>query len=172
MLANHLVRYQCTAAWEIECAIYLGHRPPELAANVGSTHIRPYLGISGCATVLWSERLQKSVNSAINPRCQHLSVENQDLEERIHKQNPVGLNWTGVQKNWFRRTIEAVAVQKRLNHYEGLGQVLSHQHMPKNTLFIKNTRIRCSLCNSTCKMKFHPASYWTPAKTAIVANGT
>lgn len=65
-------------------------------------------------------------------------MENQDLEESIHEQNSVWLNAAGVQEDRLWWAAEVVAVQNGLNHHQRLGQVLSHQHVSKSTIFSNN----------------------------------
>jgi hypothetical protein len=53
-------------------------------------------------------------------------MEDEYLEECVHKENTIRLYTACVQKDRLRRPAKAVAVQYWLDHDEGLCQVLSH----------------------------------------------
>lgn len=71
--------------------------------------------------------LDVGVERLTNNQIAYLSVENQELEKRVHEKNSIGLNRRRVQKNWFRGSVEGVSIQNGLNHDETLGQILTIQ---------------------------------------------
>lgn len=56
-------------------------------------------------------------------------MEYEYLEECVHQKNAVRLNAGSVQQYRLRWSIEAVAVEDRLDHDQTLGQVFSHQNV-------------------------------------------
>jgi hypothetical protein len=56
----------------------------------------------------------------------YLSMEDEYLEEGVHKENTIRLYAACVQKDWLWRPIETVAVQYWLDHDQGLSEVLAH----------------------------------------------
>jgi hypothetical protein len=56
----------------------------------------------------------------------YLSMEDEYLEEGVHKENTIRLYTACVQKDGLWRPVEAVAIQYWLDHDEGLSEVLAH----------------------------------------------
>ena len=54
----------------------------------------------------------------------------EDVEEGVHEQDPLGLNGRGVEQDRLGGPAERVGVQDGLNHDERLGQVLHQQAVP------------------------------------------
>ena len=65
--------------------------------------------------------------SSSSPLSDGLTVEDEDLEECVHEEDPVWLDAGGVEQHRLGRTIEAVAVEDWLDHDETLGEVLLGQ---------------------------------------------
>ena len=57
-------------------------------------------------------------------------MEDEQLEEGVHEQDPVGLDGRGVQQHRLWRPVERVRVQDGLDHDQALGQVFSGQAGP------------------------------------------
>ena len=57
----------------------------------------------------------------------HLPVEDEQLEEGVHEQDPVGLYGGGVQEDGLGRAVEGVGVQDGLDHHQAVRQVLPQQ---------------------------------------------
>ena len=53
----------------------------------------------------------------------HLSMVDQDMEERVKQQDSVWSNTAGIKKYRFWGPIEGVGVEYRLDHDQGLGEV-------------------------------------------------
>lgn len=54
--------------------------------------------------------------TGLTPLCYRLSVEDEDVEECIEKQDHIGLDRDTVKKDWLGRRVKCIGHESRLNH--------------------------------------------------------
>ena len=70
------------------------------------------------------------------PRRNGLAVEHDHVEECVQEKDRVGAHRGGVQQHWLRRTVEGVGQQRRLQHNERVGRVLTRQNVAIHGLLV------------------------------------